>query len=133
VPNTADTRSFEPGRTTYLVAASGGLALGLLQGAFGVGGGFLLLPFLVLALRLPTRQAVACTLFAGIPSLFAAAISHVLLGNVQPAALAALLAGALPLVWLGARTTGRIPPVKVRYVVLGLLSLSCIAMTAAAI
>ena len=48
------------------------------------------------------------------------------------AALAALLVGALPLARLGARTTGRIPPAKVRYVVLALLSLSCIAMTAAA-
>ena len=97
----------------------GGLALGLLQGTFGVGGGFLLLPFLVLALRVPTRLAVAATLFAGIPSLAVAALSHLLLGNVDPAALAALLAGALPLAWLGARTTGRIPPAKVRYVVLG--------------
>ena len=111
---------------------SGGLALGLLQGTFGVGGGFLLLPFLVLALRVPTRLAVAATLFAGIPSLATAAISHLLLGNVQPAALTALLVGALPLARLGARTTGRIPPAKVRYVVLALLSLSCIAMTAAA-
>ena len=128
----ADTRHFAPGRTTYLGAASGGLALGLLQGTFGVGGSFLLLPFLVLALRVPTRLAVACTLFAGIPSLAAGAISHLLVGNVQSAALAALLAGALSLARLGARTTGRIQPAKVRYVVLGLLSLSRIAMTAAA-
>ena len=130
--DTADTQHFTPGRTTYLAAAGGGLALGLLQGTFGVGGGFLLLPFLILALRVPTRLAVAATLFAGIPSLAAAAISHLLLGNVHPAALTALLVGALPLAHLGARTTGRIPPAKVRYVVLGLLSLSCIAMTAAA-
>jgi uncharacterized membrane protein YfcA len=130
--DTADTQHFAPGRTTYLAAASGGLALGLLQGTFGVGGDFLLLPFLVLTLRVPTRLAVAATLFAGVPSLLTGAISHLLLGNVQATALAALLVGALPLAWLGARTTGHIPPARVRNVVLGLLSLSCIAMTAAA-
>jgi uncharacterized membrane protein YfcA len=105
--------------------------LGLLQGLFGVGGGFLMLPFMVVVLRVPTRLAVACALVAGIPSLLAGATSHVVLGNVDPVALAALLVGALPLAWVGARTTGRVSPAAVRRVVLGLLTVSCAGLVTA--
>lgn len=115
-----------------IVAVLGGLALGLLQGLFGVGGGFLLLPFLVVVLRVPTRLAVACTMLAGIPGLLAGAASHLALGNVDPVALGALLLGALPLAWVGARATGRVAPATVRHVVLGLLAVSCAALVASA-
>lgn len=122
----------ELGRTGWAVAGLGGLVLGLLQGLFGVGGGFLLLPFLVVALRVPTRLAVACTLLAGIPGLLAGAASHVVLGNVDPVALAALLVGALPLARVGARAAGRVSPEAVRRTVLALLTVSCAALVATA-
>lgn len=115
-----------------VVAVLGGLALGLLQGLLGVGGGFLLLPLLVVVLRVPTRLAVACTLLAGIPGLLAGAISHLVLGNVDAIALGALLLGALPLAWVGARATGRVAPATVRRVVLGLLTVSSAGLVASA-
>lgn len=127
-----DRVGMEVSRATYAGAAFGGLAIGLLQGLFGVGGGFLLLPFLAVALRVPTRLAVACALVAGIPGLLTGAVSHVVLGNVEPVALGALLLGALPLAWVGARSTGRVAPATVRHVVLGLLTVSCAALVTVA-
>jgi uncharacterized membrane protein YfcA len=124
---------FRPDRRTYLEAMAGGLLLGLLQGMFGVGGGFLLVPFLVVALRMPTRLAIACSLVAGIPSLLAAGISHAVLGNVHPLALGALLVGALPFAWIGARRTGRTSPVALRYVILGMMSVSCVTLIVASL
>ena len=43
---------------------SGGLVAGILAGIFGVGGGFIVVPALVLGAGLPMRQAVATSLFA---------------------------------------------------------------------
>lgn len=119
---------FRPTGATYLGAVLGGLAIGVLQGTFGIAGGFLLLPYLVVVLRVPPRLSVACTLVASIPSLFAAGLSHTLLDNVYPLALGALLLGALPFTWLGAAATGRIPVTVLRNVFVGVLCLSSIAL-----
>jgi uncharacterized membrane protein YfcA len=121
---------FKPTRATYVGAAVGGLGLGVLQGTFGIGGGFLLVPYLVVVLKVPPRLAVAGALVAGIPSLFAGGLSHVVLGNVHYLALAALLAGALPSTWLGAAATGRVSVILLRNVLIGLLIASIIALVA---
>ncbi|VUD40549.1 hypothetical protein TDB9533_00288 [Thalassocella blandensis] len=41
----------------------GGLGIGLLSGLFGVGGGFLIVPFLIFLSQLPMQSAVATSLF----------------------------------------------------------------------
>jgi uncharacterized membrane protein YfcA len=121
---------FRATRATYAGAVAGGLGLGLLKGVFGIGGGFLLLPYMVVVLRVPTRLAVACSLVAGIPGAIVGGAGHLLLGNVHPIALAALLAGALPLTWAGAAATGRVPAAALRHVFLGLLTVSGCALIA---
>jgi uncharacterized membrane protein YfcA len=125
--------AFRATRRSYLAAIAGGLLLGLLQGMFGVGGGFLAVPFLVVALRMPTRLAIACSLVAGIPSLLAGGISHAVLGNVHALTLGALLLGALPFAWIGARRTGRTSPVTLRYVILAMMSVSCVTLIIASL
>ncbi len=51
-----------------------------------------------------------------------------MLGNVEPVALAALLAGALPMAWLGAKATGRVSAAVLRWVFVGLLGVSCVTL-----
>jgi uncharacterized membrane protein YfcA len=58
--STAETPAAE--RPAVGVALAAGLGVGLLTGIVGVGGGFLLVPALVLALRLPMRTAVPTSL-----------------------------------------------------------------------
>ncbi|MBA2309363.1 MAG: sulfite exporter TauE/SafE family protein [Pseudonocardiales bacterium] len=123
-----DDDTFTPNRATYVGAVTGGLGLGVLQGMFGIGGGFLLVPYLVVVLKVPPRLAVACALVAGIPSLFAGGLSHVVLDNVHYLALVALLAGALPSTWLGAAATGRVSVALLRNVLIGLLTVSVVAL-----
>jgi uncharacterized protein len=87
-----------------------GFAVGLLTGFFGVGGGFLIVPMLALAMGFPLRRAIGTSLvIVGIVSLFALA-AHLLRDHELDVAVAAAMAlacaaGALA----GARLTQRVP------------------------
>ena len=53
---------FEPTRRTVVLLALQGIGVGLLTGVIGVGGGFLIVPALVLVAKLPMRLAVGTSL-----------------------------------------------------------------------
>jgi uncharacterized membrane protein YfcA len=77
------------GRLTLL----GGLAVGFLTGFFGVGGGFLVVPMLALAMRFPLRRAIGTSLvIVGFVSL-AALAAHLWHGAGFDAGVAAVMAG----------------------------------------
>ena len=57
-----------------------GLAVGVLTGFFGVGGGFLIVPALALALRVPVRRAIATSLVIVTLTAVAALASHLAAG-----------------------------------------------------
>nr|WP_242203508.1 sulfite exporter TauE/SafE family protein [Aestuariivivens insulae] len=50
-------------RHNYPLIILAGLIIGLLTGVIGIGGGFLIIPTLVLLLKIPMKKAVATTLF----------------------------------------------------------------------
>ncbi len=86
-----------------------GLAVGLLTGFFGVGGGFVIVPALVLLLGLPMSRAVGTSLVVVSLNSAAALLSrlggaHVDLGVVVPLALAAVVATVV-----GRRVAARLP------------------------
>ena len=60
-----------------------GLAAGFLSGLFGVGGGILLVPALVMLLHLPQRMASGTSLAAVLPISFASLVSYTLSGSVD--------------------------------------------------
>lgn len=76
-------------------AVAGGAVIGLLKGLFGVGGGFLLVPFMVLALRVPEHVAVGSSLFAILLGSISGSIRHALLGNVDTRLLWYLIPGGI--------------------------------------
>lgn len=79
-----------------------GLAVGLLTGLFGIGGGFVIVPALVLLAHMDLKNAVGTSLLV-ITLVSLSAITGVLLsGDTIPAEVAALfLAGSLVGMWLG--------------------------------
>ena len=87
-----------------------GLTVGLLTGFFGVGGGFLIVPMLALAMRFPLRRAIGTSLvIVGFVS-FAALVAHLLRSHDLDVPVAASMAlacasGALA----GARLGERLP------------------------
>lgn len=95
-----------PSPTAVVLAA---LAVGLLTGFFGVGGGFVIVPALVLALRLPMQQAVGTSLMIvalnSATSLVArAGTAHFDWGVIVPFTVAAMVATLV-----GKRVADRLP------------------------
>jgi uncharacterized protein len=70
-----------------------GLGLGLLTGLFGVGGGFLIVPTMVLLLDVPTPAAIGTSLVVISVNAFAGFLAHLGLGAVDVAVAAAFAAG----------------------------------------
>jgi len=96
-------------------AASAGLVVGFLTGLFGVGGGFLIIPALVLLLGLAMSEAVATSLVIIVANSASGFVAH--LGDAQlhasiavPFILAAIT-GSL----LAGRLARRVPAVRLRH------------------
>ena len=103
-----------------LLASGIGLGVGGLAGILGAGGGFLIVPLLIGVLRLPTRVAIGTS-----PAVILLGSTAALAGkmasrqvNFLPAL--ALVIGAVPLTYAGARLSNRLSPRALR-LVLGVL------------
>ena len=72
-----------------------GLVAGFLAGLFGVGGGILMVPALVMVMHLDQRLAHGTSLAAVVPIAVASTLSYAISGEVDWAVAACLVAGAL--------------------------------------
>lgn len=98
----------------WLWPVGGGLAAGTVAGLFGVGGGILLVPILVLVLRRTQHDAHATSLVAVTMGALAGVARFGLDGSVALAGGLALAAGAIAGARLGARLLPRIPEQRLR-------------------
>ncbi|MFE8702327.1 sulfite exporter TauE/SafE family protein [Cytobacillus sp. FJAT-54145] len=73
--------------------------VGFLSGIFGIGGGSLLVPAMILLFLFPPHVAVATSMFMIFLSAILSSVTHISFGNVDWAYAAALIPGA----WIGAR------------------------------
>jgi uncharacterized protein len=73
--------------------------VGFLSGIFGVGGGSLMVPTMILVFFFPPHVAVATSMFMILPTSILSSIEHITLGNVNWQYALALVPGA----WIGAR------------------------------
>lgn len=90
-----------------------GLAVGLLTGFFGVGGGFLVVPMLALAMRFPLRRAIGTSLVIVAWVSLAGLAAHLWRGShLDPGATAAMAAACAAGALAGARLAARIPQRK---------------------
>lgn len=110
---------------TVLIGVIGGLAVGLTS----VGAGSLIIAMLLLAYPLMSpRQLVGTDIVQAIPLVGAAALGHLLFGDVQLTITASLLLGAIPAVIVGARVSATAPTRVVRPVVAAVLFASALAL-----
>jgi uncharacterized membrane protein YfcA len=68
--------SFQPGRRELLLALVSGTVVGVLTGVLGVGGGFLIVPALVLLVKMPVAHAVGASLAIIAANSFAGLLGH---------------------------------------------------------
>lgn len=106
-----------------------GLAAGFLSGLFGIGGGIIMVPLLVIAARFAQREASATSLAAIIPTATIAAVTYVMSGTVpwdQLAFGAVIAIGAAVLAPIGSRALRTWNVSVVRWVFIGMLAVTAV-------
>ena len=103
-------------RPSLLVSAAIGVAAGLLSGLFGVGGGIIIVPGLVLFGGMEQRRAHATSLAAIVPIALGAVVGYAIDDGVDWAAAGLLTAGAIAGTVVGTRTLRRIPARALRVI-----------------
>jgi len=88
-----------------------GLAAGIFGGMFGVGGGLVMVPGMVLVMSMPQHRAHATSVAAIVASAGAAVVPLALDGKVHGDAAALILIGGVTGAFFGARFIARIPEV----------------------
>ncbi|EGK08447.1 protein of hypothetical function DUF81 [Desmospora sp. 8437] len=81
------------------IALTCGFVVGLLSGLFGIGGGALLVPLMVLLFRFPPHVATATSMFVIFLSSISGSITHLFQGNIEWMAVLLIAPGA----WVGGR------------------------------
>jgi uncharacterized membrane protein YfcA len=87
-----------------LPALAIGFGVGLISGLFGIGGGSLFVPLMVLLFRFPPHVATATSMFVIFLSAILGSGMHIALGEINWLLAAALIPGA----WIGGKIGARI-------------------------
>jgi uncharacterized membrane protein YfcA len=103
--------------TRHKIAAVGlGLAVGFVLGITSAGSGSLIALGLILMFRLTPHRVVGTDIFHAAILLWAAAVAHVVAGNVDYALAGTILIGSVPGVWIGSHMSIRLPAGTLRTV-----------------
>ncbi len=107
-------------RAKRATAAGFGLAIGFVLGVTSAGSGALITVVLILVFRLAPRQVVGTDVFHAALLLWAAALAHLVAGDIDYGLAGTILLGSVPGVWIGSSLSYRVPVGALR-VALGLL------------
>ncbi|HEY1522769.1 MAG TPA: sulfite exporter TauE/SafE family protein [Solirubrobacteraceae bacterium] len=91
------------------VAAFLGLCIGFVLGVTSAGSGALITVALILVFRMAPRQVVGTDMFHAAILLWAAALAHIVAGDVDYGLAGTILIGSVPGVWLGSAVIYRVP------------------------
>lgn len=103
-----------------IIAVVFGVLIGFVIGVTSVGSGSLITVALILVFGLGPRQVVGTSIFFAAILLWAAALAHVVAGDINYSLAGTILIGSLPGVWIGSALSLRVPVGALR-VALGLL------------
>jgi len=101
--------SFELTRRHKVAAVAIGASTGFVIGLTSAGSGTLIAVFLIAYYRMVPRKVVGTDVFHAAVLLWAAAIAHIIGGNVDFGLVGAILMGSLPGVWIGSHLTAKMP------------------------
>ncbi|MGI8428089.1 MAG: sulfite exporter TauE/SafE family protein [Solirubrobacteraceae bacterium] len=103
-------------------AALFGVAIGFVLGVTSAGSGSLIAVALIFVFRLAPRRVVGTDIFHAAILLWAAALAHLVAGDIDFALTGTILLGSVPGVWIGSALSVRVPTGALR-IALGLLLL----------
>jgi uncharacterized membrane protein YfcA len=96
-------------RRHKIAAVALGASVGFVLGITSAGSGSLIAVGLIMLFRLTPRRVVGTDVFHAAILLWAAAIAHIVAGNVDFALAGTILLGSIPGVWVGSGLTMRLP------------------------
>jgi uncharacterized membrane protein YfcA len=96
-------------RRHKFAAVALGASVGFVLGITSAGSGSLIAVGLIMLFRLTPRRVVGTDVFHAAVLLWAAAIAHIVAGNVDFALAGTILLGSIPGVWIGSGLTMRLP------------------------
>ena len=96
-------------RRHKLAAIALGASVGFVLGVTSAGSGSLIAVGLIMAFRLTPQRVVGTDVFHAAILLWAAALAHIVAGNVDFALAGTILLGSVPGVWIGSGLTMRLP------------------------
>jgi uncharacterized membrane protein YfcA len=114
-----------------LLVGPAGLGVGVLTGFFGVGGGFVILPVLVLLLALPMDAAVGTSLIVIALTSAAALLAHLASGSINWTMAAVLTASAIVGALAGSRIGEHLSNDRLRLAFAALLAIVAILLLGA--
>jgi len=126
-----DTEAVPRERSHPLQSLATGAVIGVLTGFLGVGGGFLLVPAMVLMLRIDAKKAVGASLAVIALNATAGAAGHLRFTKVDWPFTGGLLAVTLAGMWLGTVLIHRISAARLRRIFA--YSVSCLGLAIAAV
>lgn len=113
--------SVNKGPRYWLVLALIGVIGGVLSGAFGIGGGIIMVPLLVALAKLDQRTAAATSLVAIVPTAVVGSITYFVNDEIDLAAGGLVSVGAVAGAIIGTRLLRRIPLVWLRWMFIALI------------
>ncbi len=115
-------RDRQPARY-WVILTSIGLVGGLLSGLFGIGGGIVMVPMLVISAGFNQRQAAATSLAAIVPTAIIGSITYLVNGEIDVAAGAFIAIGAVSGALIGSFLLRRLSLSWLRWMFIGLIIL----------
>lgn len=115
-------------RSSALTLALLGALTGLLSGVFGIGGGVVLVPMLVMFLGFQQRLAAGTSVAAILPAAVVGGIGYALQGNVDWIAAIALAAGVVVGAQIGSYLLSRVPTGFLRWLFMGFLAVVVVSL-----
>jgi uncharacterized membrane protein YfcA len=103
-----DRERFDPTTRNKVAAVVLGAFVGFILGVTSAGSGTLIAVGLIVVFRLAPRQVVGTDVFQAAILLWAAAIAHIVSGNVDWGLAGTILVGSLPGVWIGSQLITRV-------------------------
>lgn len=116
------------GRAQVLPLLGIGLVSGFFAGLFGIGGGLVIVPALVVLLRLEQKLAAGTSLLAILPAASIAAATYALEGSVDWLVAGLLAVGAILGAQIGARLLQRIPRRGLQWIFVGFVAVMIVQL-----
>jgi uncharacterized protein len=110
----SERESFELTRRHKQAAVAVGASTGFVIGLTSAGSGTLIAVFLIAYYRMVPRNVVGTDVFHAAVLLWAAAVAHIVAGNVDFGLVGAILLGSIPGVWIGSHLSVRLPSAVLR-------------------